>query len=165
MKSRIPIFFLSTIFLICSCTPTTPVPTSTPIPTPLPTTTPVPEPLTGTIFWDANGSGLKDETSFVVPEFDLEDPPYFFELLEANGADKTTFAEGELVTAPEPPIPGIGVCVDDICTETSTDGTFTIQPENEKDTYILTFKDPNQGDPTRAFRYINKWNGPVVIES
>jgi len=156
---------ITIIFLFSSCTPTAPTPTPTVVPTTLPTATPSPEPLTGIIFWDANGSGLQDETSFIIPEFDPEDPPYFFELLAANGTGLGNYTPGELVSVPEPPIPGIGVCLDEICTETAADGTFTLQPEKAQDTYYLKFSDPNTDDPTRAFRYINKWNGLVVIES
>jgi len=158
---RITIFLSLVVILISTCAPAAP----DPIPTPAPTATPVPEPLTGTIFWDANGSGLQDKTSFIVPEYDPTALPYFFELLVANGTDITAFVEGELVTVPEPTIPGIDVCLNEICTETAADGSFTLQPEKEQNTYHLTFTDPNANDPTKAFRYINKWNGPIVIES
>jgi len=108
---------------------------------------------------------LQDETSFIVPDFDPSDSPYFFELLTANGTDISAFVDGKLATVPEPPIPGIGVCLGEVCTETGADGTFTLQSEKEQDTYNLKFTDPNADDPARAFRYINKWNRSVVIES
>jgi hypothetical protein len=106
-----------------------------------------------------------DETSFIIPEFDPSDPPYFFELLAADGIGLGNLSPGELATVPEPPIPDIGVCLSEICTETGVDGSFTLQPEKAQDTYYLKFSDPHTDDPIRAFRYINKWNGPVVIES
>ena len=166
MKDKIFFFLIAVILVITSCTfAPTPTPTPTPVPSLAPTATPIPEPIAGTIFWDANGSGLQDETSFIIPEFDPVAPPYFFELLAANGTNTTAFNPSELATVPEPPIPGIGICLGNVCTETDESGTFTLQPEQEQDTYQLTFTDPNADDPTKAFRYINKWNGPVVIES
>jgi hypothetical protein len=164
MKKAFQFVFL--ILCISACAPTpgpTPIPTSSP--TLEPTATPIPEPITGTIFWDANGSGLQDGTSFIFPDFDPEDLPYFFELLSAIGTDITTFSIGDLVTVPEPPIPGMGVCLGEICTDTGSDGSFTIQPVQVQDTYKLSFSDPNADDPVRAFRYINQWNGLVVIDS
>lgn len=86
-------------------------------------------------------------------------------MLAVNGTDIDTFVPDELATVPEPPIPGIGICLGDICAETGEDGSFTLQPEKSQDTYYLKFSDPHADDPARAFRYINKWNGPVVIES
>jgi len=163
MKKMLAMFVVLSLF--SSCTPSAPAPTPTANPTPLPTATLVPEPITGTIFWDANGSGLQDETSFILSEFDPQSPPYFFELLADNGTGLGNHIPGDLVTVPEPPIHGIGVCLGDICTETNADGTFILQPDKAQDTYNLKFSDPHADDPARAFRYVNNWNGPVVIES
>lgn len=161
-------FFLlciSLLVFLTSCISTNYEVTPTAIPTFLPTATKMPEPITGVVFWDANGSGLKDETSFIVPAYEAVDLPYFFDLLAANGTNTSAFVEGELATVPEPPIPGIKVCLDNNCTETNADGSFIIQPTKAQDTYYLKLIDPNSDDPTMAFRYINEWNGPIAIES
>jgi hypothetical protein len=134
-------------------------------PTPEATATPIPAPITGKMFWDANGSGLQDETSFIVPEFEMEDLPYFFELLSVQETDITAFVSGKLVTVPEPDIPGMKVCAGFECVETDKSGEFTLQPLKQQNSYKLKFYDPNQGDPEKEFRYINKWNGYVVKES
>lgn len=166
MKAMTSCIFIVLIILLTSCAPapaTTPTPTS--IPTITPTALPIPQPLTGTIFWDANGSGLQDETSFIVPEYDPSNLPYFFQVLEANGTDTSSLVEDEIATVQEPTILGIQVCVGNICSETDKKGVFTIIPEKKQTTYSLKLIDPNADDPKRAFRYINKWNGPMVIES
>jgi murein DD-endopeptidase MepM/ murein hydrolase activator NlpD len=164
MKHRVFFFSIVVILILSACAPA-PIPTPTPILTLAPSATPIPEPITGTIFWDANGSGLQDDTSFIIHEFDPSDPPYFFQFLAANNTGLGNLSPGDLATVPEPPIPGITVCLGDICSETDTEGAFILQPEKTESTYHLTFIDPNADDPAKAFRYINKWNGPVVIES
>jgi len=134
-------------------------------PTPKPTETPAPEPITGKLFWDANGSGLQDETSFIVPEFTVEDLPYFFELLSTQGTAIEKFILRELVTVTEPDIPSMRVCVGEVCTETDKSGEFTILPENYQTSYKLAFEDPNRGYPEKEFRYINVWKRAVVVEA
>jgi len=69
------------------------------------------------------------------------------------------------VTVPEPDIPNIEVCLGDNCIETDKDGMFRLQPRYSQATYFLKFHNPNQGDPEKEFRYINKWKGEVVIKA
>ena len=169
MKIKIYGIFLFLILLVTSCTPS-PETLATQTaqawtPTPEPTTTRAPEPITGTIFWDANSSGLQDETSFIVPEFDPADLPYFFELPASKGVDVGTFVPGELATVSEPDIPSMRVCVGEVCTETDENGEFNILQMKHQNVYKLTFEDPNKGNPEKEFRYINEWRGEVVIEA
>jgi len=112
----------------------TPSPTLTSIPTATLTATPTDIPLAGLkglLFFDYNGSGLREK--------------------------------------PEPPIVGMGVCVEitgkeKTCIETDENGQFDfskLAPAGK--TVELSFVDSNKDRPDLSFRYINSWRGPVTI--
>lgn len=107
MKRAIPLTIL--VFLLVACngastttpvttemlevsTPTatlspteTPEPTHTPIPTPTPTPTPIPTfTLSGVVFFDYNGNGIRDE----------HEPPIAGAVVEAGGLTATTNSDG-----------------------------------------------------------------------
>jgi len=69
----------------------------------------------------------------------------------------------------EPPIAGFGVCAtvmgqEEVCTHTDEDGRYVFESLAQAGTQAhLSFVDPNADDPALAFRYVNLWNGPVVI--
>ncbi len=49
---------------------------------------------------------------------------------------------------------------------TNEAGHFIFEALAPSDTWVpLTFNDPNKDDPALAFRYVNQWNEPVVIEA
>jgi hypothetical protein len=121
-------------------TPTPVPPTATPVPptatpTPSPTRTPTqtatptaePVPLEGRLFFDQNGSGLREDS--------------------------------------EPAIVNFGVCLGSDCVNTDAEGWFRFGDSGASagDWVHIGFVDPNAQDPALAMRYVNKWNGPVVV--
>jgi len=143
----------------------TDLPTSTPTPTPEPT--PTPAPLEGRLFFDMNGSGLKDEASFNYDAERLTDErqPLQADLLaaiEAYIAGHPELQDGDLITLEEPGLSGYKLCTtSDVCATTGADGIFVLPGANA--TSYLKITDPNADVPALAMKYINKWNGPVVI--
>ncbi|MHA1280428.1 MAG: peptidoglycan DD-metalloendopeptidase family protein [Candidatus Helarchaeota archaeon] len=126
-------------------TPTsTKEPTTTPTPSPTPTNTPKPTyTLSGTIFFDYNGSGLQDVA------YDMN---------------------GEAVN--EPGIPDGPVCIDhnpyelgidgENCTYSNANGFYTFS-DLEDGSHVVYIVSPSD-EPAEAFRYINVWKGPVVVD-
>ncbi len=66
----------------------------------------------------------------------------------------------------EPGLAGFTICVEGTgnCTTTNIYGRFTLAA-NPGDTVTLLITDPNAHNPSLAMRYINKWNGAVVISA
>jgi hypothetical protein len=103
----------------------TPSPTRPPKPTATPTAEPVP--LEGRLFFDKNGSGLREDG--------------------------------------EPAIANFGVCLGDECVNSDAEGWFRFGDlgASTGGWVHIGFVDPNAQDPALAMRYINEWNGSVVI--
>ncbi|MCJ7518526.1 MAG: M23 family metallopeptidase [Anaerolineaceae bacterium] len=115
-----------------------------------------------------NGSGLLDESSFNYDPDRLKDPrqPLPTDLLNTINAYANSHSElkkDDLVTIFEPGLSGYKVCVDQECTITTSDGSFSIPNNTSQTTALIRITDPNTDSPALAMRYINKWNGPVVI--
>ena len=164
MKRHITILFL--VIFVASCGQTsTPIPIETPKPTttftPEPTATPEPVQLSSLLFLDANGSGLRDNASFICPETNAapESLEYYFPKV------CTTDNIGQLVTVQEPSLQGISVCYKENCAITGTDGTYSFMLSGVTNGELVNLKltDPNAETPSLALRYINKWNKSVVI--
>jgi hypothetical protein len=156
--------FFITIYLagISACyANSTPEPTLTPIQAP---------PFMGKLFFDMNGSGLQDESSFVYDSKRLSDErqPLQADLLVVitdyvnNHPD---LKDGDLITLAEPDLSGYEVCIKDECKITTSDGSFSI-PNNTGSTVAhLKITDPNANIPALAMRYINEWKGSIVVEA
>lgn len=142
------------------------LPTSTPTPTPEPTPTPVP--LEGRLFFDMNGSGLKDEASFNYDAERLTDErqPLQADLLaaiEAYVAGHPELIDGDLITLEEPGLSGYTVCAKSNCVTTDAEGKFQLV-EPDVDRFLnISIKDPNAGTPALEMRYVNKWKGEVTV--
>jgi len=149
----------------------TPNPTNTPLPTvtivPTVTVSPTPVPLEGKLFFDMNGSGLADKATFNFDPTRLTDErqPLQADLLAAINdyvQAHPDFKKGDLVTIEEPALSGFIVCAAYICSTTDKEGKFTISNPTSS-ALTLKITDPNAGTPALEMRYINKWNGSVVI--
>ena len=151
-KNKLLILFHFILMLTSSCSPSqpssTPTPTEEPAATstPAPTATNTPKPtytLSGTIFFDFNGSGLQDVA------YDMN---------------------GEAVE--EPAIPDIPVCLDhnpyedgideENCIFSNEDGSysFTDLKNGSHTLYVVSPSD----EPAEAFRYVNVWKREVTID-
>jgi len=176
MKTQTIITLLA--ILLVSCAPvSTPAPISTPTDTPQPTETFTPEPtatstpkptvtpaptqLSGMLFLDANGSGLRDKASFICPERNAAPTSLEYSFSGVCSPDNV----GELVTATEPSLEGFTVCKANICTTTNANGKYALVLTDVKDgeNIKLAITDPNSGDPALALRYVNIWNKAVVV--
>ena len=165
MKRIFGLFVLSSLFIISACSPQ-PAPAATP--TPKPTTTPTPQPFTGRLFFDMNGSGLQDESSFVYDKERLEDPrqplqPDLDKSIKAYVAAHPNSKNGDLVTIPEPGLSGYKVCIDQECATTTLDGSFSIPNSTQSTTALLKITDPYADKPALAMRYFNEWKGEVFV--
>jgi len=144
----------------------TDLPTSTPTPTPEPT--PTPAPLEGRLFFDMNGSGLKDEASFNYDAERLIDErqPLQADLLaaiEAYVAGHPELKDGDLITLEEPGLSGYSVCAKSNCVTTDAEGKFQLVEPNVDRFLNISIKDPNAGTPALEMRYVNKWRGEVTV--
>ena len=160
--------------LLVSCAPAaTPVPTSmatyTPQPTatftPEPTATPIVSNLGGVVFFDMNGSGLRDETSFTIIFDKYGKPPLIIQTL----FPKITGKSGEIFTVQEPELAGFNVCVvisgRQFCDVTDSDGKYFISdiPVASGTKVNLTITDPNAENAQLAMKLFNQRNKAVVI--
>lgn len=142
------------------------IPTNTPTPTPEPT--PTPTPIDGLLFFDMNGSGLKDDASFQYDAARLTDErqPLQADLLGAINAylaEHTDIKDGDLVTIEEPGLSGYTVCAGSNCVTTDAEGRFQlVEPEISRSVSV-TIQDPNAGTPALEMRYINKWKRAVTV--
>ena len=143
-------------------------PTHTPTATlePSATSTPTPIPLEGRLFFDMNGSGLRDMASFIYDADRLTDErqPLHPDLLAAITAyinEHPELQDGDLITLEEPGLSNYTVCAKDICSTTAADGSFVL-PGATQNSY-LNITDPNAGTPALEMRYINKWNKAVTV--
>ena len=144
----------------------TPVATNTPAATATYTPSPTPVPLEGRLFFDMNGSGLQDEATFQYDPARLTDEkqPLQPDLLKAITDYVQVHPDlktGDLITLEEPGLSGYTVCVSSTCDATDAEGNFAIADSGASSN--LTITDPNAGTPALAMRYINKWNGAVVV--
>lgn len=142
----------------------TALPTSTATSTPEPT--PTQAPLEGLLFFDMNGSGLRDEASFNFDPDRLTDnrQPLQADLQKALTdfiATHPDLKDGDLITIDEPGLSGFGVCAGDSCVTTSPDGSFVLSGVKTPSNLMIT--DPNAKNPALEMRYINKWKGEVTI--
>ena len=139
--------FCVLIILVTACTTAQPEPTTYPAPTE------TPFPPTATFL------PTSTPTETLIPLVDLTGSLFF----DYNG--------NGVWDVSEPLIDGFGVCAkadqqEWSCTKTDEQGHFifeSIGPEGAH--LLLKFEDPNAGDPAVAFRYINLWYDPVVIEA
>ena len=147
----------------------TPRPTNTLTETPTVTPSPTPEPVEIPIqlFFDMNGSGLRDEATFVY-EKDFFDPEKFQgrpELFNAVQA-MDEVPDGQLLTIPEPALyDGLEVCLGVECVTPDEHGrvTFTRAVDKIGSTARIEIKDLNADVPWLALRYMNIYKGPVVV--
>jgi hypothetical protein len=116
-----------------------PTPTSTATKTPEPTFT-----ISGTIFFDYNGSGLQDIAHD----------------MNGNEREEPGIANAHLCLNHNPNIFGVD---DESCVLTSKDGSYSFV-DIEEGTHRLFVVSPYD-EPEEAFRYINIWKGPVIIEA
>jgi len=127
-------------------------------------------PLTGKLFFDMNGSGLMDESSFNYDPTRLTDEkqPLQADLLKVVNDyvnSHSELKEGDLITIPEPGLSGYKVCIENDCAMTNQDGSFEIPNTTGKTTAQIQITDSNSNSPALAMRYINEWKGPVVIDA
>jgi murein DD-endopeptidase MepM/ murein hydrolase activator NlpD len=154
------------LLFVASCSPgVTPTATSTPEPIITPTQQP---PFTGKLFFDMNGSGLQDESSFVYDSKQLQDPrqPLQSDLQKAINVYVNShlgLKDGDIVTISEPGLSGYQVCLEKECANTSQDGSFSIQNNTGQTTPLLEIADPNAEKPALSMKYINFWKGSVTI--
>jgi len=136
--------------------------TQTAQPTLAPTSTPTPGSLSGMLFLDANGSGLRDNTIFLCPG----SPRYVPESLGAFFPGACDGKGGQFVTVMEPVLPGFAVNAtiggNRYSAVTGPDGLYRITTVEPAGTQAqLQFIDPAQ-DPLRM-GFINRFNGTVTI--
>jgi len=187
MKKKSPVFpdglvfaltVLTTFFILTACSspvvkatePVTALPSATAsmTPTPEPTPTPTPVVLEGRLFFDMNGSGLRDEASFQYDAARLSDErqPLQADLLVALTAylaEHPELKDGDLVTLEEPGLSGYTVCAKSNCVTTDAEGVFQLVQSEVESRINITIKDPNAGTPALEMRYTNKWKGEVTV--
>jgi len=167
MKAKTLVIVFLTIVLVSCAQASTPAPTNPPQPTststPEPTFTPSPIEISGLLFLDANGSGLRDDASFICPETNAT--PKSLEYFFPNICTSSNI--GKLVTVQEPSLINISVCYNDNCTTTGVDGVYSLSLYGITDGEMINLKvvDPNAQTPELALKYFNKWNKAVVIPS
>jgi murein DD-endopeptidase MepM/ murein hydrolase activator NlpD len=177
MKILVIAIFLGVSFTLTGCSPQTmdskyvtpesnPVETETLAPLPSKTPTATPAPLEGRLFFDMNGSGLRDEATFQydTDRFTDEKQPLQPDLLAVVKTYLLNHPElktGDLITIEEPWLTGFSVCASSICDTTDADGKFSLHTPTISSN--LTIKDPNAGTPALEMRYINEWIGPVTV--
>jgi len=142
--------------------------TATMTPTPEPTLTPTPVVFEGRLFFDMNGSGLRDEASFQYEADRLSDErqPLQADLLAALTAylaEHPELQDGDLVTLEEPGLSGYTVCAKSNCVTTDAKGKFQLVQADAGSRINITIKDPNAGTPALEMRYTNKWKGEVTV--
>ncbi|MHA1290641.1 MAG: M23 family metallopeptidase, partial [Candidatus Thorarchaeota archaeon] len=178
------IFIIINILLLNSCTgktqePTTiPTSTKTIIPTDTleptstatvtATVTATPDPIEGRLFFDMNGSGLRDEASFNYASSRLNDTmqplnPDLQVAVETYIAANPDTQDGDLITIEEPGLSGYEVCAGDECTVTDESGDFVISNPKNNRSIMITISDPNEGNPALEMRYINQWKRAVTV--
>jgi hypothetical protein len=168
-------YLISFILVLTSCqtTPSSPTPTATTLPTsmsttvPSPTPTPVP-PLKGRLFFDMNGSGLQDETSFTYDPERLADPrqplqPDLARVVEDYVSAHPDIKDGDLITIEELGLSGYSVCVQSDCIETDAQGNFSLPNPSGAPSASIKITDPNADNPALAMRYINHWKGAITV--
>ena len=172
MKWSIFIFIVVFLLWVSACSPQTiPTPTTNPQLTHTPQLTLTPTqmpPFTGKLFFDMNGSGLQDDSSFIYDSERLADSrqplqPDLDKAIKDYLVSHPDLNEGDLVTIPEPGLSGYQVCIEKECTTTSQDGSFEISNGKGRETAFLKIIDPNKDVPALAMRYINEWKRAIVI--
>jgi hypothetical protein len=120
------------------------------------------------LFFDMNGSGLPDQAMFKYDSKRLADPqeplqPDLFKVINDYVKVNTNLKDGDLITLDEPGLSGYNICAGSTCVYTDNDGKFNLPNASGLSSVQINITDPNAGTPALAMRYINKWNGPVVI--
>ena len=120
------------------------------------------------LFFDMNGSGLRDEASFVYDAARLNDErqPLQADLLAAINAYLTEhpdIKDGDLVTLEEPGLSGYTVCAGSNCVTTDEKGRFQLVEPEVSRSVSVTIQDPNAGTPALEMRHINKWKRAVTV--
>lgn len=161
------------IFTACVVTPPEtalpqPSATATSTSTPVPTPTPTPVIIEGRLFFDMNGSGLRDEASFQYDSARLTDErqPLQADLLAAINTyllEHPDIKDGDLVTLEEPGLTGYTVYAGTSCVTTDDEGRFQLVQSEVEGRQNVTIKDPNEGTPALEMRYTNKWISAVTI--
>ena len=172
MKTLIIITLLA--ILLVSCAPVSkPAPISTPTDTPqptvtftlIPTLTPVVSTLEGVLFFDMNGSGLRDNASFMLMLDENEKPPLIIQKL----FPEITGNNGDVLLVDEPGLAGFNVCAvisgKQYCGVTDSDGKYSITdiPVALGTKVNLTITDPNAENAQLSMMYIIQWIKMVVI--
>lgn len=137
------------------------------------TPSPTPIPISGKLFWDANGNGLQDKTTFYVLPSAVEEGNihYFLELILLQNESIDDFIPETIVSVKEPGLPNMEVCIDKlVCTKTNIYGFFEFSNypyyiRENIDAHTLYINDPNNGNPEREMRYITLWNYTQLSKS
>jgi hypothetical protein len=142
------------------------IPLKTEVPTFTPQQPPSMLPVEGILFFDLNGSGLRDQASFALNFSRLTDEkqPLQDDLLRAINVYVAThpeLKEEEIITIEEPGLSGFSVCYSGRCATTDADGVFYL-PEIG-DPINIQISDPNSAIPSLGMRYINHWKGLVTV--
>ncbi len=123
--------------------------------------------ITGELFFDMNGSGLRDETAFVYDNefFDpenFEGRPELFEAVQQLGE----LENGQLVVMQEPTLyDGLEVCINDICNAPESDGSYSISFDELPEVGKLVIHDLHSDEPALALRYVNEFKEDVFVPS
>ncbi len=189
MKNNSPAFFnglikalitLTAVIILTACGPAAvepqepelpqPSATATVLPTPEPTPTSTPVVLEGRLFFDMNGSGLRDEASFQYDSARLADErqPLQTDLLAAINAylaEHPDLKDGDLVTLEEPALSGYTVCAGSNCVTTNDEGGFQLVKQDVDRSLDIKIEDPNAGTPALEMRYVNKWKRAVTVRA
>jgi len=141
--------------------------TYTPSPTITSTATPL-TPLEGRLFFDMNGSGLRDETTFNYDPERLADPrqplqPDLAKMVNDYVSAHPDIKDGDLISIEEPGLSDYTVCVKSDCVQTDAQGNFSLPNPNGASRTSIKITDPYAEFPAWAMRYINDWKGPVVV--
>lgn len=144
MKSILYLFSIL-VFILSACSASVePTPTAEPTMTPEPTLEPVY--LEGKLFFDKNATGLQDEATYL----------------------PCTNQRCDAISEMEPGLEGFEVCTtldeETYCATTSSQGGFSLElPANQQESFHIEINDPNQDIPEKAMRFINLYEGTVVV--
>jgi hypothetical protein len=156
--------------VLAGCVPGTPTPNYTPTATntppttatymlsPSPTATPL-VPVEGRLFFDMNGSGLRDEATFNYDPERLADPRQPLQQNLINVVNNYISAHpdlknGDLITIEEPGLSGYTLCVQADCVQTDQQGNFSLPNKSGTSRVNIKITDPNAVNPALAMRYI-----------
>jgi len=138
----------------------TPEPTHTPTPAPTPTDTPVPPDIEGSLFFDMNTSGARDNTVIIWPDDSTAQRVLSHFLHGITGQPR------QLVTVSEPWLANIVVCYEDRCATTDSGGSYVIPnvPVLRGQRVHLTVAG-QEADQVLAMRYVVEDKGSLIVPS